>query len=79
MPAWREEGIGLEVSCLRREEERLSGGNDSAQAKVGVKKGLNYRPGMCRRTRGWDGRNDVGSGMTGSEAGSSNGKRESGK
>ncbi len=26
--AWIEEGIGLEVACLRKEEERLSGGND---------------------------------------------------
>ena len=36
VPAWRKEGIGLEVACLRREEERLSRGNDSAQTKVRV-------------------------------------------
>ena len=36
VPAWRKEGIGLEVACLRREEERLSRSNDSAKAKVGV-------------------------------------------
>jgi hypothetical protein len=36
VPAWREEGIGLEVACLRRYEERLSRGNDGAQAKVRV-------------------------------------------
>ena len=36
VPAWRKEGIGLEVACLRREEERLSRSNDSAKAKVRV-------------------------------------------
>jgi hypothetical protein len=36
VPAWREEGFGLEVPCLGREKERLSGGNDSAQTKVRV-------------------------------------------
>jgi hypothetical protein len=36
VPAWREEGIGLEVACLRREEERLSRVNDSAQTKVRI-------------------------------------------
>ncbi len=40
MPAWKEEGFGLEVPGLGREKERLSGGNDSAQTKVRVQKCL---------------------------------------
>jgi hypothetical protein len=75
-PAWREKGIRLEVSCLRREEERLNGGNNRAQAKVGIEEGLTNQ--VCAVERGW-GWKEVGSGKTGSEAGSSNGKRGSGK
>ncbi len=49
MPAWGEEGIGLEVACLRREEERLSRSNDSAQAKVRVEEGLIDHIGTVKR------------------------------
>ena len=49
VPAWRKEGIGLEVACLRREEERLSRSNDSAKAKVRVEEGLTDHIGTVKR------------------------------
>ena len=64
MPAWREEGFGLEVSCLGREKERLSGGDDSAQAKVRVQICLADQ--VCAvkswvgAGRGWVGKDRVG-------------------
>ncbi len=67
MPAWREEGSGLEVPCLGREKERLSGGNDSAQAKVRIQECLADQ--VCAvkswvvAGRGWVGKDRVGGGI----------------
>jgi hypothetical protein len=67
VPAWREEGIGLEVACLRREEERLSRGSDSAKTKVRVEEGLTNQVGTVERrvrTRGgWVGQDRVRGGI----------------
>jgi hypothetical protein len=67
VPAWREEGFGLEVPCLGREKERLSGGNDSAQAKVRVQECLADQ--VCAveswvgAGRGWVGKDRVRGGI----------------
>jgi hypothetical protein len=76
MPSGREERGGLEVASEGRKKAMLGETYHSAEAEVGIEE---VSADQVFAGVGGRGRSDVGSGMHGSEEGSSNGKSGSGK
>jgi hypothetical protein len=76
VPSGREIGVGFEIAGLRREEEGSGGSDDLTEPEIRIKELA-----TCQVAAIISGvrRSEVGSGKTGSEAGSSKGKRGSGK